>query len=212
MKKTFLIFYLLISCAAIATAQTDEISKGEFFAGYSINRVDFAGNGDFDPDINDALDEGRNFQGFNVSGVYNVSKYVGLKADVSGTYKNFSAAIPGFTNQPKINASLYNVLGGVQIKNNSKERRVKPFVHALVGVGIIKSKLNDGFCQEAFGTNCPAEFRDSETALSMALGGGLDVRASKRVSFRLFQVDYNPFRKNGETANNLRFGFGIVFH
>lgn len=210
MKKTFFILILLFSCASIAFAQDDEISKGEFFAGYSINRVDLDESGD--PDIDDVLNEGRNFQGFNASGVFNVSKYVGLKADVSGHYKNFSATIPGFTNQPKINASLYNVLGGVQFKNNSKERRVKPFAHALVGVGISKAKLNDSFCREALGTSCPSEFSESETAFSMAFGGGLDVRASKRVSFRVFQVDYNPLRKNGETTNNVRFSFGIVFH
>lgn len=210
MKTIFSGFILLIFCVSIAFAQSDEISKGEFFAGYSINRTDVDETGD--SDIDNALNEGRNFQGFNISGVYNFSKYVGLKADVSGHYKNFGANVPGFTNQPKINASLYNVLGGVQIKNNSKTRRVKPFVHALFGVGIAKAKLNNAFCQEAFGTNCPAEFRDSETAFSMAFGGGLDVRASKRVSFRLFQVDYNPLRKNGETTNNVRFSFGVVFH
>jgi opacity protein-like surface antigen len=210
MKTIFSTFILLFFCAPIAFAQTDEISKGEFFAGYSINRVDFDETGD--SDVDEAFNEGRNFQGFNVSGVYNFSKYVGLKADVSGHYKNFSANVPGFTNQPKINASLYNVLGGVQVKNNSKERKVKPFAHALFGVGIAKAKLNDAFCQEAFGTNCPAEFRESETAFSMAFGGGLDVRASRRVSFRVFQVDYNPIRKDGQTTNNIRFSFGIVFH
>lgn len=210
MKTIFAGFILLIFCVSIASAQSDEISKGEFFAGYSINRVDFGGSDD--PDIPDEINEGRNFQGFNASGVYNFSKYVGLKADVSGHYKNFGATVPGFTNQPKIKASLYNFLGGVQIKNNSKERKVKPFVHALVGAGVIRSKLNDSFCQEAFGTACPSEFRDSETAFSMAFGGGLDIRASRRVSFRVFQVDYNPLRKDGATTSNVRFSFGIVFH
>jgi len=210
MKKTFLTLILLASCASFAFAQDDEISKGEFFAGYSINRVDLGKSGD--PDIDNALNEGRNFQGFNASGVVNVSKYVGLKADVSGHYKNFTATIPGFTNQPKINASLYNILGGVQFKNNSKERRVKPFAHALFGVGVTKARLNDAFCREASGTNCPSEFSESQTAFSMAFGGGLDVRASRRVSFRVFQVDYNPIRKDGATTNNVRFSFGIVFH
>ena len=27
---------------------------------------------------------------------------------------------------------LYNFLGGIQVKNNSTERRLKPFAHALV--------------------------------------------------------------------------------
>ena len=210
MKNTFLMFALLALCASFAFAQTDEISKGEFFAGYSINRVDF-GETD-DPEVDDELGEGRNFQCFNASGVYNFSKYVGVKADVSGHYKNFRADLPGFTNQPEIKASLYNVLGGLQVKNNSKERRVKPFAHALVGVGIARARLNDAFCQEAFGTGCPAELRDSETAFAMAFGGGLDIRASRRLSFRVFQVDYNPIRKDGVTNNNIRFSFGIVFH
>lgn len=210
MKKTFSIFILLLFCASVLSAQTDEISKGEFFAGYSINRTDLGESGD--ADVDRAFGEGRNFRGFNVSGVYNFSKYAGLKADVSGHYRNFGATLPGFTNQPQINASIYNVLGGIQFKNNSKDRRVKPFAHALFGVGIVKAKLNDAFCREAFGTNCPAEFRDSETAFSMAFGGGLDIRANSRVSFRVFQVDYNPLRKNGQTTNNVRFSFGIVFH
>src|SRR5215204_1050705 len=210
MKKIFLTFILVVSGAWVAFAQTDEISKGEFFAGYSIMRTDVGDSGD--ADIDEALEEGRNFQGFNVSGVYNFSKYVGLKADVSGHYKNFSTTFPGINNPAKINASLYNVLGGIQVKNNSKERKVKPFAHALFGVGIIKAKLNDAFCQDTLATNCPAEFRESETAFSMAFGGGLDIRASKRVSFRVFQVDYNPIRKDGQTSNNVRFSFGIVFH
>ncbi|HEY8560937.1 MAG TPA: outer membrane beta-barrel protein [Pyrinomonadaceae bacterium] len=210
MKTIFAIFILLISSVSSVFAQADEISKGEFFAGYSINRTDVGATGD--AELDDFIDEGRNFQGFNFSGVYNFSKYVGLKADVSGHYKNFRADIPGLTNQPEIKASLYNVLGGVQIKNNSKERRVKPFAHALAGAGIVKARINDSFCQEALGTSCPAELRDSETAFSMAFGGGLDVRASRRVSFRVFQVDYNPIRKDGQTSNNVRFSFGIVFH
>jgi opacity protein-like surface antigen len=210
MKKIFRLLSLLIFCASVAFAQTDEYSKGEFFAGYSINRTDVEETGD--PDVDDVLEEGRNFQGFNVSGVYNFSKYFGLKADVSGHFKKFATNVPGFTNQPRIDASLYNFLGGIQVKNNSKEGRVKPFAHALFGAGITRAKLNDAFCNEAFGTNCPPEFRDSETSFAMAFGGGLDVRASRRVSFRVFQVDFNPMRKNGETMNNMRFSFGIVFH
>lgn len=210
MKKFFLIFTSVIFLTSMIFAQSDEYSRGEFFVGYSINRIDFGRSGD--ADIDAALNRGRNFQGFSSSGVYNFSKYVGLKADFSAHYKNFRTNLPGFTNQPQLDASIYNVLGGIQIKNNSKTRGVKPFAHALVGVGIARAKLNDSFCREATGANCPPEFRDSETAFSMAFGGGLDVRATKRLSFRVFQVDYNPIRKNGVTSNNTRFSFGIVFH
>jgi hypothetical protein len=210
MKKIFLGLCLLLLHTPFGLAQSDEYNKAEFFAGYSINRIDFGDSGD--ADVDRALGEGRNFRGFNASITGNVNKYVGLKFDASGHYKNYNVTIPGFTNQPQIKASLYNFLGGVQIKNNSKTRRVKPFVHALAGVGTVKTSLNDAFCQEALGTGCPSEFRERESAFAMAFGGGIDVRASRRISFRLVQVDYNPLRKDGQTANNVRFSFGIVFH
>ena len=48
----------------------------------------------------------------------------------------------------------------------------------------------------------------------MALGGGLDIRASKRVSFRAL-MDYNPVFVRDSTVGTrdfFRFSFGVLFH
>jgi opacity protein-like surface antigen len=194
--------------ASFALAQSDGYHKAEFFAGFSTLRADVGASGD--PDVDAGLSN-RYFNGFNSSVTGNINKYVGLKFDVSGHYKNFSFNVPGIGPQAQVKSSLYNVLGGMQIKNNSKSRRFKPFVHAMAGAGIVKAKLNDNFCQAAFGSACSGEFRDSETGFAAVVGGGVDVKLSKRVDLRLFQADYNPISKDG-TSHNARFSFGIVVH
>jgi hypothetical protein len=48
----------------------------------------------------------------------------------------------------------------------------------------------------------------------MALGGGLDIRASKRVSFRAL-MDYNPVFVNDSTSGRrdfVRLSLGVLFH
>ena len=45
----------------------------------------------------------------------------------------------------------------------------------------------------------------------MAAGGGLDIKSSKRVWVRLFQIDYLPIRLNDEWTHNFRVQAGIVF-
>jgi Outer membrane protein beta-barrel domain len=189
MKNTFFSVLLVAVFATFSFAQsTDDYKKGEFFVGYSPIVLDAGSGGDR-----------QTFQGVNVSGVYNVSKYVGIKGDFSTHHKNISQRF-GTTNIT-LNASVQNFLAGVQIKNNSTEGRVKPFAHALIGAGRIKAGANFA------GTNTSS----SQNGLSLAFGGGLDVRVNKRISIRVIQADYNPIRINGETTNNVRLGFGIVF-
>lgn len=210
MKKLIFCALLTALFASFSFAQTDEYNKVEFFGGYSLNRVDFGS--DTNNAISNDFGKSRNFNGFNASVTGNVTKYVGLKFDVSGHYKDFDFTVPGVTNRAEVKASLYNILGGVQIKNNSKERKVQPFAHALAGVGIAKAEFNNSFCQGTPGTICPSDLNDSETGFAAVIGGGLDVKVNKRVSIRVAQIDYNPIYSNGDMSNNVRFGFGIVLH
>ena len=70
-------------------------------------------------------------------------------------------------------------------------------------------------------------FTDSTTDFALGIGGGLDYRINRRVSYRIIQGDYNPiFRRgrtivtsngttmeiDGKTENNLRYSTGIVLH
>ena len=221
MNKLFSAFCLMIVSSAFAFAQTtgSDYRKSEFFVGYSNQQVDTGADLDeeFGVDINDRT----TFNGFNVSGVYNVSRYVGVKGDFSGAYRSqdFSFATGAGTTANTVTLdtrnSVYNVLGGVQVKDNASDTRVKPFAHALVGVGHVRSKVSDVRCSNpAVASTICSGFNGetaSDTGFAGAFGGGLDIKVNDRIDIRAIQADYNPIRINGQTGHNFRFGVGVVF-
>ena len=207
MKKIFSAFCLTFILSVFALSQeTDEYKKAEFFAGFSNGQIDTGTS------VGSFLDRRLSFNGFNASAVGNVNRYFGLKIDVSGTYRKdeFSLGITPTQNVAlKANSSLYNVLGGVQIKDNASKSRVKPFGYALVGAGFGKSKVNSFACPT--GVDCSDLLTSSETGLAGAFGGGIDIRINDRVDFRVVKVDYNPIKFNDGIQHNVRIGIGIVF-
>lgn len=215
MKKFILASCLAIisSVSAFAQSTTTDYKKSEFFVGYSNNQVDTGA--DSEDSVRNFFDDRLTFHGFNASGVVNVNRYVGIKADVSGTYRNDEFSIPVTTGNTttnvgfKTNSSLYNFLGGVQIKDNASEGRLKPFAYALAGAGHGRVKVKDLNCPT--GVDCTDFGSDSETGLAGAFGGGLDIRLNNRVDFRAIKVDYNPIRFDSGTQHNVRIGVGFVF-
>ena len=215
MFKTILIGTLIIACASIAAAQTD-YKKFEFFAGYSHNRID-TGIGDDDPELADIISEREGFNGFEVSATGNFTRYLGIKGDFSGHFKtrNFDFGAFGSPNaRIDVESRVFNFLGGVQIKDNSSEGTFKPFAHALVGVAHARNSFdfNADVCAAVFPSPCPADSTFSETGFAAAIGGGIDIKASDRISIRAIQIDYTPTRLFDSTQHNFRFGVGIVFH
>ena len=221
MKKLLLVFCIMMLSSIFAFAQTaDDFHKGEFSASFSNNQVD-TGISDDNEDLRDFFRDREGFNGVEVSGVGNLNRYVGLKGNFSVHVKDFDFDVPSVGTTPatrfEVDASLYNFLGGVQVKDNSKEgSRFRPFGHALVGVAHRRTKLDDEFFSSAFcqqvGVNCRQDFSESETGFAAAIGGGIDIKATEHFSIRAFQVDYNPTRFGGSTQNNFRFGVGIVIH
>lgn len=221
MKNLFLVFCIVTLSSVFTFAQsTDDIHKGEFSASFSNNQVD-TGLSDDNDDLRDFFKDREGFNGVELSGVGNLSRYVGLKGDFSAHFKNFEFDVPNVGTTPstrfKVDASLYNFLGGVQVKDNRKEgSRLRPFGHALVGVAHQRTKLDTSFFTSAFcqqpGVDCREDFSESQTGFAAAIGGGLDIKATDRFSVRAFQVDYNPTRLGGSVQNNFRFGVGVVFH
>jgi len=210
--KTILIGTIILACASIAPAQSD-YNKVRFFGGFSHNRVD-TGLADEDPAFDDIIDEREGFNGFEVSATGNLSRYFGIKGDFSGHFKNKTSPIPGLPGSSvEIDSRLFNFLGGVQIKDNSTEGTFKPFAHALAGVAHARNSVNfnDVVCVAIVPSPC-SPFTESETGFAAAFGGGLDIRASDRISIRAIQVDYNPTRLFDSTQHNFRIGVGIVFH
>jgi opacity protein-like surface antigen len=215
----FLLAFLLAAFSGLTvvaqTTTTSEYKKSEFFVGYSNNQVDtgVSPNDDF----SDIVDDRESFHGFNVSGVYNFSRYFGINGDVSGTYNNKSydftvPTVPPATGRVRFDAdsSLYNFLGGIQIKDNASEARLKPFAHILAGAGHGRVKVDNLTCD--LGVDCSGfEGTTSETGFAAAFGGGLDIKLNNRIDLRAIQIDYNPIRFDNGTTHNVRFGIGLVF-
>lgn len=208
MFKTTLIGIMILACASLAAAQSDDYKKFDFFAGYSFNHIN---HGIEDDDI---IDEPNGFHGFNTSITGNVSRYVGLKFDFSGHFKSRTIPFGPIGNGIDLDSRLYNFLGGVQVKDNSSEKTFKPFVHALVGAAHVRNRvdISNDVCIAILPVPCPGDFTEKDTGLAAAFGGGIDIRASDRIDIRVIQVDYNPTRLFDSTQHNFRVGVGIVFH
>ena len=111
------------------------------------------------------------------------------------------------------NSSVYNFLGGIQIKDNASKRRIKPFAHALIGAVHNRSKTENITCISNcsnFNSNT-RDFSSSDTGFGGAFGGGLDIKINDRIDFRAVQFDYNPVYSRSRVDNNFRFGIGFVF-
>ena len=208
----------MLAAVAVFAQSTDDHKNGEFYVGYSNGQVDTGV--DTGDSLGDVFRDRENFHGVNVSGVYNTSRYLGLKGDVSVTFnKNeFRDTITvggesftvGFDNKN----TLWNFVGGVQLKDNAKEGTFKPFVHVMAGAAHARAKFNDVTCTSTLGDCDDIDLGGdsfSSTGFSGIVGGGIDFRLNNKVQIRAIQIDYNPTRLEGEWQNNIRIGAGIVF-
>src|SRR5690242_1867422 len=118
MKKMMLAFGLLVSTAIFTAAQSasSDYKKAEGYVGYSNGQVDTGidtGNS-----VNAFFRDRANFNGVNVSGVYNFGRYLGAKGDLSATYNSTTftnpvfGSVPGQTVSFDTKNSLYNFVGG----------------------------------------------------------------------------------------------------
>ena len=82
MLKTMLVVMIILACASLSVAQSDDYKKLEFYGGYSYHVI---GN---DLDDDDVIVDAESFHGFNTSITGNVSRYFGFKFDFAGHYKS----------------------------------------------------------------------------------------------------------------------------
>ncbi len=230
MKRTFtlLAFVMLLSPAAFA--QKDDYKKWEFFGGYSALGFDtLAGDTDVAA-LNDVLSGRNTLRGFELSVTRNFHKYWGVKGDYSLGLRedNFSRTGGSGT----VDTTVQNFLGGLQIKDNATEARLKPFAHALFGFAHQKVDVDSPNLPALFGIS---DFHVNETSFAMAFGGGLDIRLNHKIDIRAAQVDWNiinrgdqqtgivlvptphqtvgsPFVIPGTRQDNIRLSAGIVIH
>ena len=220
MKKLvpFLSVIVLMYASASALAQgttKDDYPKVEVFAGYSAlgdatssNTIYFGPTGSVQGNYGTQT-------GFETSVIGNFNKHFGIKGDFSAHFSNESAhgaltfcnpTCITATQDFKLKSRVYNFLAGPEFKARNSTR-FTPFAHALAGVAHSSAK---------FSSNSPTFnllFERSDNSFAMALGGGLDIRAGKRVSFRA-SMDYNPVfigDPGSGTRDLVRFSLGALF-
>lgn len=244
MKRFWFVLILLVTGAPATLAQNDyhrwEVAGSFVYAKQEPNSgqqtvVEGPDTFSFQPCTPDGADilghdlqrifcQRRGFKGFNASVAYNFRKHFGVVGDLTYLYKNdrtvddFGAHID--TN--RLRDRTWEVMGGLQIKNNDKERRFKPFFHVLAGL----ARQSSHDVQTSTG---PFNFtlNDRVTSFAMKIGAGADIRMGKRIDLRVFEINYNPiFARDrhvpgnadfdltvaGKRADNLTLGVGIVIH
>ncbi len=252
MRKLWLLFFFVIGSPAVGLAQDpNDYHRWEAYAGYSlgrfesnVNQASFSSAGgtqtftnlcstatgdQIGPNFQRFFCSRRNFNGFDGSITYNVSRHIGIKGDFTAHFKSQGFVDkftpPGVTQTISNQERLYNFLGGVQIKDNARAARVKPFAHALAGFARYSNRQQqtlDLFPQFNF------TIQDTETSFALKLGGGLDLRAGRKIDIRVIEVNYNPVFAGdrnprsiagpftvgfgGRTAHNFTIGAGIVIH
>ncbi|MDT5157781.1 MAG: hypothetical protein QOH51_2138 [Acidobacteriota bacterium] len=218
MRRIVLPILFICCCASHSLAQqsnnADDYPKFEGFVGLSAVGEINSNQGA----VNVGLASNK---GFEVSVTRNFNNYLGLKGDFSahfdakhetGTFNPTCATppCPLGTQDFSLDTRLYNFLVGPEIKWRN-HTRLTPFAHALFGVARGST---------AFRTSGPIltlSVKGSDTGFAMAFGGGLDVRATRRVGFRA-SMDYNPaFLGDSEFGrtdrrDHVRLSLGIVFH
>jgi len=204
---------MVVASASMAFAQGDDYNKVEVSGGFSHARVDTGvDDPDLDDDFADFLSDRRGFNGFDVSVAGNFTRYFGVKGNFSGHFKSDSFVDAGDIIDTR--ERMWQAMGGVQVKDNSKETRFKPYAHVLAGAARQTVEFSSPDFTDTFDV--------SDTNFAMKFGGGVDVRVHPRVDLRLVEFNYNPiFRGDitlddevfqGRTQHNFTVGFGVAIH
>ena len=218
MKKLvpFLSAIVLMCSAASALAQgTDDYPKVEVFAGYSALGEANSRGISFGPTASITANYAAP-RGFETSVIRNFSKHLGIKGDFSAHLYNESGRGPVTSCNPtcttvtqdnQFKTRLYNFLGGPEFKARNSTR-FTPFAYALAGVAHTSATFTTP------GPTLNLLLKKSDNSFAMALGGGFDIRATKRVSFR-GTMDYNPVFVHDSTSGTrdlVRISLGLLFH
>jgi len=210
---------LLLCSALLASAQSpnsDEYPKVEVFVGYSALGEANGRGISFGPNAFVGANYSAAKAGFETSIIRNFSKHFGIKGDFSAQFNNQSASGPITACTPacttvtqafQLKTRVYNFLAGPEFKARNSTR-FTPFAHVLAGVAHTSATFTTP------GPTFNLLLKKSDNSFAMALGGGLDIRASKRVSFRGV-LDYNPVFVHDSTSGTrdfFRLSLGVLIH
>jgi Outer membrane protein beta-barrel domain len=129
-----------------------------------------------------------NLNGFEASGAFNITPWLGAVADFGGYFGNVQGA----------STHLETYMFGPQIRYPG---RVSPFAHVLLGGA-----------HESLGSSDEVETGGSVNGFAAAVGVGIDLKIASFVSVRPIQIDYLVTRFGGGTQSQPRVSAGLVIH
>lgn len=220
------VVFLCLCAAALAQQEPQpETPKVQAFGGFVFFHANTPGL--TGPVISYALDQPPNtfgirtwFQGWDAQAQYNVSRWVGFAVDGGGRYGSPFTVIDSIKGLP--DGNTYSILAGPVISYRTTSI-FTPFVHTLFGWDRTTLEGSTIETPRFPVTSKQTTYYD----FVMALGGGVDVRVSRRISIRPVQVDWYHSTLNqdrfymqafgltqylnvGTKEQNYRFASGIV--
>ena len=208
MKAHFMAIAASLSFAL--TASATDVPRFETYFGFDWIR--------FNPDVADI--PSFHADGGSAQFMYNFSKGIGLALDVGAVSKDTFGGF--FTNR-----QVHLLLGPRYAYHNHS--RFTPFVEVLFGAAdsSVSVDINDinrlptilpsSSITVPSDVDVSAKLSLSKTSFAMMAGGGLDIRLTKRITYRLFDTDYYLCRPTslltGEDVNrnNFRVTTGVNF-
>ena len=218
MLVSFLSVIVLMCSAASALAQgtaSDDYPKVEVFVGYSALGEASSRGITFGPTASTDSNYATT-SGFETSVIGNFSRHFGIKGDFSAHFNSdsgrspFTACTPTcatVTQDFQFKTRVYNFLAGPEFKARNSTR-FTPFAYGLGGVAHTSATFTTP------GPTLNLFLKKSDNSFAMALGGGLDVRATRRVSVR-GTMDYNPVFVHDASDGRrdlARFSLGLLIH
>ncbi len=193
-KFVVLVVFLGLLSLPLMAADTPKV---EVFGGYEYMHLGNVGDTGLDINAN----------GWDVSATFNANKHFGVAGDFSGNYSSKSGTI-GDLGTGTIKPHLFTYTFGPVISMDAGGK-FNPFGHFLIGGGHLSAS--------ACGTNgsgqSGCESLGSTNGLAMMAGGGLDVKAGKRMAIRLAQFDWVYLHSQGVgLSKNFRYSAGVVFN
>ena len=147
--------------------------------------------------------EQLDMHGWNASVIGNVNKNLGIVGDVSGHYNRESSS--GLLGTTRSELTFHSFMVGPQVIERQR-KWFSPFAHALFGFTRVNASVT------ASGASAAARSVSNDVSgFSMVLGGGLDLTADDRFSYRLIQADYYLIRSDRFKHEGLRLSAGVLF-
>lgn len=223
MKRLLLVCAAALSITSAAAAQ--ETPQYELFVGGSYLRVHASGAEvtqltgvsaiQYQPhNIN------LNQLGWDTTLIENVNHWLGGEVDVSGYYGSPAASFiypasqlvspsPNFSKTVPVATRYLNVMFGPRF--SLRRGRVVYFAHLPVGIAHVNTSLSESAIVGSNFTNLAAGTLLAGTGVAASPGVGMDVRISRNVMVRPFQLDYLVTHVFGARQDNARFSAGLNF-